>query len=86
MHTGESGSPVRINVIGAHGTMGPMGPTAGGRRADRRQINLTSNVKNTNLGPIELLGPKRPVASGGGRRDFDLYCKGHQFDPLNRRK
>jgi len=55
---------------------GPMDPTAGGRQVDGRQINLTSNVYNTNLGtmgarpsgPSRRPAGRRPVAAAAGRQ------------------
>jgi len=60
--------PDRFERVRTFGPMGPLGPTAGWRRVDRRQINLTPNVKGTNLDP---LGPK-PLASKRTANKFDL--------------
>ena len=50
--------------------MGPVGPMAGGRQAHGQQINLTSNVKNTNVGPAGPIGPLGSIGlmAGGQRR------------------
>jgi len=61
------GDPAETNI------WWPMDPMKGGPRADGRQINLTSNIENTNLGPIGPMGPSRPAGepAAGSRRRAD---------------
>ena len=58
---GGSGDPAQTNIIAA---LAPIWAPWARRRADGRQITLTSNVKNTNLGAHEAHGPWAPLAMG----------------------